>query len=127
MERFRACFAELDDPRTGNAQRHALDEIIMIALLATLSAPRPASTWRCSGAARSRCCAGSCACRAASRATTPSRGSSGCSIRWLSREFAGVSLYMLGQYRDIVATDVDETRFLEPITLSILSLGERNS
>jgi hypothetical protein len=36
MERFRACFAELDDPRTGNAQRHALDEIIMIALLATL-------------------------------------------------------------------------------------------
>jgi hypothetical protein len=36
MERFRACFAELDDPRSGNAQRHALDEIIMIALLATL-------------------------------------------------------------------------------------------
>jgi predicted transposase YbfD/YdcC len=36
MERFRACFAELADPRTGNAQRHALDEIIMIALLATL-------------------------------------------------------------------------------------------
>jgi predicted transposase YbfD/YdcC len=29
-------FAELDDPRSGNAQRHALDEIIMIALLATL-------------------------------------------------------------------------------------------
>ena len=36
MERFRACFAELEDPRTGNAQRHELDEIIMIALLATL-------------------------------------------------------------------------------------------
>jgi hypothetical protein len=36
MERFRACFAELDDPRTGNAQRHELDEIVMIALLATL-------------------------------------------------------------------------------------------
>jgi hypothetical protein len=36
MERFRACFAELDDPCWGNAQRHALDEIIMIALLASL-------------------------------------------------------------------------------------------
>jgi predicted transposase YbfD/YdcC len=36
MERFRACFAEIEDPRTGNAQRHELDEIIMIALLATL-------------------------------------------------------------------------------------------
>src|SRR6476661_6063320 len=36
MERFRACFAEREDPRTGNAQRHELDEIIMIALLATL-------------------------------------------------------------------------------------------
>jgi predicted transposase YbfD/YdcC len=36
MEWFRACFAELDDPRTGNAQRHELDEIVMIALLATL-------------------------------------------------------------------------------------------
>jgi predicted transposase YbfD/YdcC len=36
MERFRACFAELADPRTGNAQRHELDEIVMIALLATL-------------------------------------------------------------------------------------------
>jgi len=33
MERFRACFAEPDDPRTGNA----LDEMAMIALLATLS------------------------------------------------------------------------------------------
>jgi predicted transposase YbfD/YdcC len=36
MERFRACFAELADPRTGNAQRHELDEIVMIALVATL-------------------------------------------------------------------------------------------
>jgi hypothetical protein len=36
MEWFRACFAELEDPRTGNAQRHELDEIVMIALLATL-------------------------------------------------------------------------------------------
>jgi predicted transposase YbfD/YdcC len=36
MEWFRACFAELEDPRTGNAQRHELDEIVMIAVLATL-------------------------------------------------------------------------------------------
>jgi predicted transposase YbfD/YdcC len=36
MERFRACFTELADPRSGNAQRHELDEIIMIALMSTL-------------------------------------------------------------------------------------------
>jgi predicted transposase YbfD/YdcC len=36
MERFRACFAELEDPRSGNAQRHDLDEIVMIALMALL-------------------------------------------------------------------------------------------
>ena len=37
MERFRACFADLADPRTGNAQRHDLLEILLIALWATLS------------------------------------------------------------------------------------------
>lgn len=36
MDGFRACFAELADPRNGNAQRHELDEIVMIALVATL-------------------------------------------------------------------------------------------
>jgi predicted transposase YbfD/YdcC len=36
MEGFRACFADLEDPRSGNAQRHELDEIVMIALLAVL-------------------------------------------------------------------------------------------
>lgn len=36
MGGFRACFAELADPRSGNAQRHELDEIMMIALVATL-------------------------------------------------------------------------------------------
>jgi predicted transposase YbfD/YdcC len=36
MGGFRACFAELDDPRSGNAQRHELDEIMMIALVAML-------------------------------------------------------------------------------------------
>jgi len=36
MERFRTCFADLDDPRTGNAQRHDLLEVLLIALAATL-------------------------------------------------------------------------------------------
>jgi predicted transposase YbfD/YdcC len=36
MERFRACFGDLDDPRTGNAQRHDLLEILLIALAASL-------------------------------------------------------------------------------------------
>ena len=36
MDGFRACFAGLADPRSGNAQRHELDEIVMIALLAVL-------------------------------------------------------------------------------------------
>jgi predicted transposase YbfD/YdcC len=37
MERFRACFEDLVDPRTGNAQRHDLLEVLLIALAATLS------------------------------------------------------------------------------------------
>ena len=36
MERFRTKFADIADPRTGNAQRLKLDELEMIALLATL-------------------------------------------------------------------------------------------
>jgi len=36
MEWFRACFGDLVDPRTGNAQRHDLLEILLIALAATL-------------------------------------------------------------------------------------------
>lgn len=36
MERFGACFAGLADPRTGNAQRHELLEIVLIALAATV-------------------------------------------------------------------------------------------
>ena len=35
-EGFRACLADLEDPRSGKAQRHELDEIVMSALLATL-------------------------------------------------------------------------------------------
>jgi predicted transposase YbfD/YdcC len=36
MERFRACFEDLVDPRTGNAQRHDLLEMLLIGLAATL-------------------------------------------------------------------------------------------
>ena len=37
MERLRACFADLADPRRGNAQRHDLLEILLIALAAMLA------------------------------------------------------------------------------------------
>ena len=37
MEQFRACFEDLVYPRTGNAQRHDLLEISLIALAAMLS------------------------------------------------------------------------------------------
>ena len=43
MQRFRACFAGLADPRTGNAQRHDLLESLLIALAAVLAG---AESWR---------------------------------------------------------------------------------
>ena len=36
VEGFRACFAELEDPRVGNARRHDLQELLLIALCAVL-------------------------------------------------------------------------------------------
>jgi hypothetical protein len=36
MEGFKACFADLRDPRTGNAGRHDLLEMLMIALCTVL-------------------------------------------------------------------------------------------
>lgn len=36
MERFRASFSSVDDPRTGNAVRHDLNEVLFIALCASL-------------------------------------------------------------------------------------------
>jgi hypothetical protein len=36
MDAFAATFAELDDPRTGNAKQHDLHEILLIALCAVL-------------------------------------------------------------------------------------------
>ncbi len=42
-------------------------------------------------------------------------------------EFIRISLHMRGQYRNIVATDIDETRLLEPMPLCILNLREGNS
>lgn len=37
MEGFAACFAELDDPRTGNAARHTMLEMLVIALCSVLT------------------------------------------------------------------------------------------
>jgi len=37
MEAFAAVFEELDDPRTGNAKRHLLSEILVIALCTVAS------------------------------------------------------------------------------------------
>ena len=37
MELLRACFADLADPRTGNAQRHDLLELVLVALAAVLA------------------------------------------------------------------------------------------
>ena len=36
MERFRECFDGVEDPRSGNAVRHDLSELLMIALCAVL-------------------------------------------------------------------------------------------
>jgi hypothetical protein len=36
VDGFAACFEDLDDPRTGNAERHDLLEIVMIALCTVL-------------------------------------------------------------------------------------------
>jgi hypothetical protein len=47
MEGFAAAFAGLEDPRTGNAKRHLLLEILLIALCS--AAARAVPTWLCSG------------------------------------------------------------------------------
>ena len=85
MERFRACFADLADPRTGNAQRHDLLEILLIALAATLCGAEGCVDMALFGRAKEPFLRAFCACRAASRATTPSRACSGCSTRTRSR------------------------------------------
>jgi hypothetical protein len=36
VDRFVACWEELDDPRTGNAERHDFYELLMIAFCAVL-------------------------------------------------------------------------------------------
>ena len=37
MDDFAELFEDLEDPRTGNAKRHALHEMVLIALCAVLS------------------------------------------------------------------------------------------
>jgi hypothetical protein len=36
MDRFEACFSEIEDPRTGNARRHDLLEVLFMSLCASL-------------------------------------------------------------------------------------------
>src|SRR5512132_3078109 len=83
MERFRACFAELEDPRTGNAQRHELDEIIMIALLATLCGAETGVDMALFGRAKEPLLRRFLTLPGGP--TIPSHGCSGCSIPWPSR------------------------------------------
>ena len=47
MENLDEVFEELEDPRTGNAKRHLLHEILIIALCAVLCGGETAPTWRC--------------------------------------------------------------------------------
>ena len=91
MERFRACFADLADPRTGNAQRHDLGDP---ADRAGGDAVRRRDLRR-HGAVRARQGAVAASvparCRAAFPATTPSRACSACSIPRRSRPASGAS------------------------------------
>ena len=80
MEWFRACFAELEDPRTGNAQRHELAEIVMIALLATLCNAEGCVDMALFGRSKEPLLRQFLNLPGGCRATTPSRGPSGCSI-----------------------------------------------
>jgi len=49
MEGFATCFGELEDPRTGNAGRHDLLEILMIALCTVLCGGETAVNMAVSG------------------------------------------------------------------------------
>ena len=46
MDGFIACFEDLEDPRTGNAGRHDLLEILMIALCTVLGSVRSRAKMR---------------------------------------------------------------------------------
>jgi hypothetical protein len=74
-------FADLPDPRTGNAQRHNLLDVLTIALTGRSAGPRAASISPTSPATARRCSATFSTCPAACQATIPSRGCSGCWTR----------------------------------------------
>ena len=48
MEGLADCFEDLADPRTGNARRHDLVEIMAIALALCFAAGKMRGTWCCS-------------------------------------------------------------------------------
>ncbi len=54
MDEIVEVFEDLDDPRTGNAKRHLLHEILIIALCTVLCGGETAAAWRCSGGRNER-------------------------------------------------------------------------
>jgi hypothetical protein len=110
MARFRAGFGDLAAPRSGNAQRHDPLAILSIALAATLGGAEGCLEMAlCSGVPRRRCCGVFCAWRAASRATTPSRGSSGCAFEAGFGRFVAACAAAAGN-GGVVAVDGKTTR-----------------
>ena len=59
MERLQDCFADLADPRTGNATRYDLLETLTIALCATLCGAEGVVDMALFGKARRACCGSS--------------------------------------------------------------------
>jgi hypothetical protein len=75
---FADCFADLPDPRCGNAQRHDLFELLTIALAATLSGAESCVNFELFARSKEAFLrANSSISKAAFRATTPSRACSG--------------------------------------------------
>src|SRR5215203_5085115 len=81
MEEFAAVFADLQDPRTGNAQRHALLEILLIGLCTVLCGGETCTDMVRFGRAKWAFLKQFLTLKHGIPATTPSAGSSGCSIR----------------------------------------------
>ena len=59
MGGFLACFADLTDPRTGNAARHDLLEILVIALCSVLTGGEDCTDMAEFAASKIDCCAAS--------------------------------------------------------------------
>lgn len=92
MSWFDAAFEALADPRTGNAKRHDLLEVLTIALTATVCGAETCSDFADFAVDREDLFRGFCGWRTGFRATTLSRASSGCWIRRPLPDALAVSL-----------------------------------